>query len=155
MDWKFEVVVMPVSDVDRAKAIYADQVGFVVDVDQQFGESFRVLQLTPRGSGCSITIGKGLTGAEPPSNAAGAGPVGRKRRWVSVTARQPGAPRDPQRPCARGGGRGVRPAVADGRCRVRRVRGLPDLGPPRHPAGGARPGVFPSGPAQSRGADTP
>ena len=53
MDWKLEVVVVPVSDVDRAKAFYADQVGFVVDVDQQFSDAFRVVQLTPRGSGCS------------------------------------------------------------------------------------------------------
>lgn len=67
MDFTLEVVVMPVSDVDRAKAFYADKVGFVVDVDQQFGESFRVVQLTPRGSGCSITIGKGLSTAEPGS----------------------------------------------------------------------------------------
>ncbi len=67
MDWKLEVVVMPVSDVDRAKAFYADGVGFVVDVDQQFGEDFRVVQLTPRGSGCSITIGKGLSTAAPGS----------------------------------------------------------------------------------------
>jgi catechol 2,3-dioxygenase-like lactoylglutathione lyase family enzyme len=67
MDWKLEVVVVPVSDVDRAKAFYADQVGFVVDVDRQLGEAFRVVQLTPRGSGCSVTIGTGLTGAEPGS----------------------------------------------------------------------------------------
>jgi catechol 2,3-dioxygenase-like lactoylglutathione lyase family enzyme len=67
MDWKLEVVVMPVSDVDRARAFYADRVGFVVDVDQQFGDDFRVVQLTPRGSGCSITIGKGLSDATPGS----------------------------------------------------------------------------------------
>jgi len=67
MDWKLEVVVVPVADVDRAKQFYADQVGFVVDVDQSFGEEFRVVQLTPRGSGCSVTIGKGLTGATPGS----------------------------------------------------------------------------------------
>ena len=67
MDWKLEVVVVPVSDVDRAKAFYADQIGFVVDVDRQISEAFRVVQLTPRGSGCSVTIGRGLTGAEPGS----------------------------------------------------------------------------------------
>jgi predicted enzyme related to lactoylglutathione lyase len=67
MNWTLEVVVVPVSDVDRAKAFYADQVGFVVDVDQQFADSFRVVQLTPRGSGCSITIGTGLSSAAPGS----------------------------------------------------------------------------------------
>ena len=60
MDWKLEVVVVPVSDVDRSKAFYADQLGFNVDVDQQMGEAFRVVQLTPPGSACSVTIGKGL-----------------------------------------------------------------------------------------------
>jgi catechol 2,3-dioxygenase-like lactoylglutathione lyase family enzyme len=59
MEYKLEVVVVPVSDVDRAKAFYADQVGFVVDVDHSPNERFRVVQLTPPGSGCSITIGKG------------------------------------------------------------------------------------------------
>jgi catechol 2,3-dioxygenase-like lactoylglutathione lyase family enzyme len=61
MDYKLEVVVVPVSDVDRAKAFYADQVGFVVDVDHSPNERFRVVQLTPPGSGCSITIGTGLS----------------------------------------------------------------------------------------------
>ena len=60
MDYKLEVVVVPVSDVDRAKRFYAEQVGFVVDVDHQPNEHFRVVQLTPPGSGCSITIGKGI-----------------------------------------------------------------------------------------------
>jgi catechol 2,3-dioxygenase-like lactoylglutathione lyase family enzyme len=67
MEWKLEVVVVPVSDVDRAKAFYADKVGFVVDVDQQMGDSFRVVQLTPPGSACSITIGVGLGASEPGS----------------------------------------------------------------------------------------
>jgi catechol 2,3-dioxygenase-like lactoylglutathione lyase family enzyme len=67
MDWTLEVVVIPVSDVDRAKQFYSEKAGFVVDVDQQFGEEFRVVQLTPRGSGCSITIGKGLSTATPGS----------------------------------------------------------------------------------------
>ena len=67
MDWKLEVVVVPVSDVDRAKEFYADKVGFVVDVDQRFGESFRVVQLTPPGSACSITIGTGLVESPPGS----------------------------------------------------------------------------------------
>ena len=67
MDWKLEVVVVPVSDVDRAKQFYADRAGFVVDVDQRFGEAFRVVQLTPPGSACSITIGTGLVDSTPGS----------------------------------------------------------------------------------------
>ena len=67
MDWKLEVVVVPVSDVDRAKQFYADKAGFVVDVDQRFGEAFRVVQLTPPGSACSITIGTGLVESAPGS----------------------------------------------------------------------------------------
>jgi catechol 2,3-dioxygenase-like lactoylglutathione lyase family enzyme len=64
---KLEVVVLPVSDVDRAKEFYADRVGFAVDVDDSFGDDFRVVQLTPPGSGCSVTIGKGLAQMEPGS----------------------------------------------------------------------------------------
>ena len=67
MDYKLEVVVVPVSDVDRAKRFYAEQVGFVVDVDHQPNEHFRVVQLTPPGSGCSVTIGKGIADMEPGS----------------------------------------------------------------------------------------
>jgi len=52
MDWKLEVVVVPVSDVDRAKRFYSEQVGFIVDVDSQLSESFRVVQMTPPGSAC-------------------------------------------------------------------------------------------------------
>ena len=66
MDWKLEVVVLPVSDVDRAKKFYAEQIGFNVDVDQEMGES-RIVQMTPRGSGCSVTIGRGLNDADPGS----------------------------------------------------------------------------------------
>ena len=68
MDWKLEVVMVPVSDVDRAKAFYADALGFTVDVDHRAGDSFRVVQLTPPGSACSITFGIGLgSNAEPGS----------------------------------------------------------------------------------------
>jgi len=56
VDWKLEVVVVPVSDVDRAKAFYTDQAGFHLDVDYRAGEDFRVVQLTPPGSACSITL---------------------------------------------------------------------------------------------------
>ncbi len=65
MDWKLELVVVPVSDVDRAKDFYSRKLGFIVDVDQRAGESFRVVQLTPPGSACSITIGTGLTEVVP------------------------------------------------------------------------------------------
>src|ERR1700691_2185742 len=58
MDWRLETVVVPVSDVDRAKAFYADAVGFGVDVDHRAGDDFRVVQLTPKGSACSISLMK-------------------------------------------------------------------------------------------------
>jgi catechol 2,3-dioxygenase-like lactoylglutathione lyase family enzyme len=67
MDWKLEVVVVPVSDVDRAKRFYSEQVGFAVDVDAQISEKFRVVQLTPPGSACSITFGTGLVDMPPGS----------------------------------------------------------------------------------------
>ena len=59
MNWTLEVVIVPVSDVDRAKEFYADQLGFVVDHDTRVGEGVRFVQLTPPGSGCSIVIGEG------------------------------------------------------------------------------------------------
>ena len=67
MDWKLELVVVPVSDVDRAKAFYTDKVGFDLDVDHTAGDAFRVVQMTPAGSACSITIGIGMTQASPGS----------------------------------------------------------------------------------------
>jgi catechol 2,3-dioxygenase-like lactoylglutathione lyase family enzyme len=64
MDWKLEVVVVPVGDVDRAKEFYADKLGFTVDTDFAPNEHFRVVQVTPPGSACSIVFGRGLpTGA--------------------------------------------------------------------------------------------
>jgi len=65
VEYKLEVVVVPVSDVDRAKAFYADQLGFPVDVDSRPNEHFRVVQMTPEGSGCSVTIGTGLADMAP------------------------------------------------------------------------------------------
>ena len=65
MDYKLEAIVLPVSDVDRSKAFYADKMGFTVDVDHQPNESFRVVQLTPPGSACSITFGIGVSTVEP------------------------------------------------------------------------------------------
>ena len=66
MDYRLEVVVVPVSDVDRSKAFYGDQCGFGVDLDTTSGD-FRVVQLTPPGSACSVTIGRGLTPSAPGS----------------------------------------------------------------------------------------
>jgi catechol 2,3-dioxygenase-like lactoylglutathione lyase family enzyme len=67
VDLKLEVVALPVSDVDTAKAFYADQVGFVVDHDIQPSPGMRVVQLTPPGSSCSVVIGDGLPLGEPGS----------------------------------------------------------------------------------------
>jgi catechol 2,3-dioxygenase-like lactoylglutathione lyase family enzyme len=67
MDWKLELVAIPVSDPDRAKAFYVDQVGFNADYDHTVSDDLRFIQLTPRGSGCSIAIGTGLTDAQPGS----------------------------------------------------------------------------------------
>ena len=67
MDWKLELVLVPVSDVDRAKAFYTEKVGFNLDVDHRAGDEFRVVQLTPPGSACSISIGIGITDATPGS----------------------------------------------------------------------------------------
>ena len=65
MDFKLELVVVPVSDVDRAKDFYTERMGFALDVDHRAGDSFRVVQLTPPGSACSITIGTGITQVAP------------------------------------------------------------------------------------------
>lgn len=67
MDWKLELVAVPVSDVDRAKAFYVEQVGFVADHDHRVSDELRFVQLTPPGSACSITIGEGITDATPGS----------------------------------------------------------------------------------------
>ena len=67
MDLKLELVLLPVSDVDRAKAFYVDKCGFNLDVDHDVNEDFRVVQMTPPGSECSITIGRGMTDAAPGS----------------------------------------------------------------------------------------
>jgi len=69
MNWTLEVVVVPVTDVDRAKAFYTDKLGFHVDVDTNVGESFRVVQLTPPGSACSVTIGPLIVDEVPESSA--------------------------------------------------------------------------------------
>ena len=67
MDYKLELVSVPVSDVDRAKAFYTDQAGFDADHDHAVSDDLRFVQLTPPGSACSIAIGRGTTDAEPGS----------------------------------------------------------------------------------------
>jgi catechol 2,3-dioxygenase-like lactoylglutathione lyase family enzyme len=67
MDWKLELIIVPVSDVDRSKAFYTEKMGFRLDVDHSAGDSFRVVQMTPPGSACSITIGTGMNQAAPGS----------------------------------------------------------------------------------------
>ena len=70
VDWKLELVLVPVTDVDRAKAFYLDKAGFTLDVDHQPSDVFRVVQFTPPGSACSIGFGIGITSA-PPGSAQG------------------------------------------------------------------------------------
>jgi predicted enzyme related to lactoylglutathione lyase len=65
MDWKIELIFVPVSDVDRAKAFYVDQVGFNADFDQRVNENLRFVQFTPPGSACSIAFGEGIIEQEP------------------------------------------------------------------------------------------
>jgi len=67
VDFKLELVLIPVSDVDRAKTFYTEKAGFNLDVDHRAGDDFRIVQLTPPGSACSITIGTGITNAPPGS----------------------------------------------------------------------------------------
>jgi len=67
MDWRLELIAIPVSDVDRAKAFYTEQIGFNADHDHQVSDELRFVQLTPPGSACSISLGTGVTDAEPGS----------------------------------------------------------------------------------------
>ncbi|MFI5286063.1 MAG: glyoxalase superfamily protein [Candidatus Dormibacteria bacterium] len=67
MDWKIELVAIPVTDVDRAKSFYVDQVGFNADHDYQVNEALRFVQLTPPGSACSVVMGEGITDMPPGS----------------------------------------------------------------------------------------
>jgi len=67
MDWKIELIAIPVTDVDRAKEFYVDQVGFNADHDYQVNENLRFVQLTPPGSACSIVLGTGITDMQPGS----------------------------------------------------------------------------------------
>jgi catechol 2,3-dioxygenase-like lactoylglutathione lyase family enzyme len=67
MDWKLELVAVPVSDVDRAKAFYTEKAGFNADHDHRVSDEIRFVQLTPPGSACSIAIGTGIVGTPPGS----------------------------------------------------------------------------------------
>jgi predicted enzyme related to lactoylglutathione lyase len=67
MDWKLELVAIPVSDVDRAKAFYTEKAGFNADHDHEVSDEIRFVQLTPHGSACSIALGKGIVDARPGS----------------------------------------------------------------------------------------
>jgi catechol 2,3-dioxygenase-like lactoylglutathione lyase family enzyme len=67
MDWKLELLAIPVSDVDRAKSFYTDKIGFNADHDHRVGDELRFVQLTPPGSACSIALGTGLVDTQPGS----------------------------------------------------------------------------------------
>ena len=67
MDWKLELVILPIWNVDRAKSFYVDKVGFHLDHDQRVNEQLRFVQLTPPGSACSIAFGEGIPAGEPGS----------------------------------------------------------------------------------------
>jgi catechol 2,3-dioxygenase-like lactoylglutathione lyase family enzyme len=71
VNWTLEVVVVPVADIDRAKAFYADRLGFHVDHDTKVGPGVRIVQLTPPGSGCSIVVGEGAVPDMPPGSMKG------------------------------------------------------------------------------------
>jgi catechol 2,3-dioxygenase-like lactoylglutathione lyase family enzyme len=71
MNWTLEVVIVPVSDVERAKTFYAEQLGFNVDHDTWISDGNRIVQLTPPGSGCSIVVGEGIVPDMPPGSLKG------------------------------------------------------------------------------------
>jgi catechol 2,3-dioxygenase-like lactoylglutathione lyase family enzyme len=95
MDWKLELVAVPVSDVDRAKAFYTEKAGFNADHDHRVSDEIRFVQLTPPGSACSIALGTGIVTSQPGSaqglqlvvadiQAARAGPRRRRQRRAGV-----------------------------------------------------------------------
>ena len=88
MDYKLELIAVPVSDVDRAKAFYTEQAGFNADHDHTVNENLRFVQLTPPGSACSIAIGQGVVDAQPGSV-----------KGLSSSSRAP-TPRAPSSPAA-------------------------------------------------------
>src|SRR5258708_315240 len=94
MDWKIELVAIPVADVDRAKTFYVEHVGFHADHDHQVNEALRFVQLTPRGSACSVVLGTGITDMPP----------GSQKGWPQPVSPQASSPTRstacPQRPMA-------------------------------------------------------
>ena len=94
MDWKLELVAIPVSDVDRAKAFYTEKAGFIADHDHRVSDEIRFVQLTPPGSACSIALGTGITDA-PPGSVRGMQLVvpDIQAAWEQVRARTPEADR--------------------------------------------------------------
>ena len=120
MDWKLELVSVPVSDVDRAITFYVDQVGFNLDYDHHVSEDLRFVQITPRGSNCSIALGVGLS-TKPPGSVEGL--AGRRVRC----RRRPG--RAARTRCRRDRG----PALPMGRLRVLQRSGRQRVGAPADP----------------------
>ena len=100
MDWKIELVAIPVTDVDRAKAFYVDQVGFHADHDYQVSDTLRFVQLTPPGSACSIVLGTGITEMAPGS-----------QKGVQMVVADAAAARERADRARRAGQRHRRPAV--------------------------------------------
>src|SRR5260370_8474343 len=129
MDWRLELVVVPVSDVDRPKAFYTEQSGFHADHDHTVSDKMRFVQLTPPGSGCSIALGKGLTDTARVAQ----GRATRRRRY---RGRSQSATR-PRRPCGR------RPGLPVGPLRLlQRPRRQPLVSPADPPAAVNRPGLL-------------
>ena len=117
MDYRIELVILPVSDVDRSRAFYGDTLGWPVDHDQTVDENIRFVQVTPPGSACSIAFGRGLSEMEPGSLRAiqvvvglgrrGAGrPHGARRRRRAASTTSPGAGSSPS----------ATPTATAGRC---------------------------------------
>ena len=80
MDWKLELLPIPVTDVDRAKAFYVEKAGFIADHDHAVSDEIRFVQLTPPGSACSIALGLGISDAPPGQRAGAAGGLGHRGR---------------------------------------------------------------------------
>src|SRR2546429_8521651 len=126
MDWKIELVAIPVTDVDRAKAFYVDQVGFRDDVDITVREGLRFVQLTPPGSACSVVLGEGVTEMAPGS-----------QKGVQMVVADVAAA--PERPPAPGGAARESAAPPGGACvPVAAPHGQPARPARRPPHGGPR-----------------
>ena len=123
MDMKLELVAVPVSDVDRAKAFYVDQVGFVADVDQTVSDDIRFVQLTPPGSACSIAFGRGIVDSAP-GFAEGSAARRRRRGRQRVTSSPGAGSRCPTCRTSRGAGSctSPTPTATPGRCSSSRAR---------------------------------